>query len=116
MPSPEIPIIIPLILTGVMVGNLLRKGKPNMGWRFLIIGSITGGLGNLAHATLLYSMQGREVNPPVVQQYMAIQATSGPTHLLVGSFIVGTVTVMLVFAVAYLTVKIRGRETYEGEQ
>ncbi|MEM2107531.1 MAG: hypothetical protein QXV46_06945 [Candidatus Bathyarchaeia archaeon] len=127
MPSPEIPIIIPLILVGVMVGNLIRKERPKFGWRGLVSGSVIGGLGNLAHASLLYYMQGQDAGqsgtrqyltgqPPTAPPTLTAQASAGPISLLVGSFLAGAFTVMLVFLVAYLTVKMRGREIHEGEQ
>jgi len=127
LPSPEIPIIIPLIVVGIMVGNLIRKERPNFGWRGVAAGSVIGGLGNLAHSALLYYIQGQNAGQSGTRQYLTgqsmispspltVQASTGPVTLLVGSFLVGTFTVMLVFLVAYLTIKMRGKEIHEGEQ
>ncbi|MBS7629709.1 hypothetical protein KEJ23_07095 [Candidatus Bathyarchaeota archaeon] len=124
MPSPEIPIIIPLILIGIVVGNLIRKERPNVGWRGLGAWSVIGGLGNLAHAALLYYMQGQDAGQSGARQYFAgqsptapspltVQASTGPIPLLIGSFLAGAFTVMLVFLVAHLTLKMRGREIRE---
>ena len=127
MPSPT---IVPLIVTGIMIGIVLRTTKAHVSGRFIIVGSLLGGLGNLANAVLLYLFQGQQTSQAIPQaipkaipqatprafagsQMMTAQSL---TSFLVVSFIIGTLMILLVFVAARLTVRIRGRKIVEEEE
>lgn len=130
MPSPT---IVPLLITGIMIGLVLRTTKANMSWKFIGVGSLLGGLGNVANAVLLYLLQGQGTGQTIPQgipqtipqttprAFAASQiAAQSLTSFLAISFIIGALMILLVFVAARLTMRIRGRkiveEQLEGEQ
>ncbi len=127
---PDIPNIAPLLITGVMIGSILRTTKAHVSWRFIIMGSLLGGLGNVANAVLLYLSQGQQtrpampqaisetipqVTPPAFAGGQMISAQSLASFVAL-SFIVGAFMILLVFVAARLTVRIRGRKSVEEEE
>jgi hypothetical protein len=129
MPTPT---IVPLLVTGIMIGLVLRTTKAKIGRKFVIVGSLLGGFGNLANAALLYLFQGPATTPsfpqftPQATQQAAPLATprafaasqmaaQSLTSFLVLSFIIGTLMVLVVFVAARLTIRIRGRTAGEKD-
>lgn len=122
MPNPT---IVPLIVTGIMIGIILRSTRAHVSWKFIIAGSLLGGLGNVANAVLLYLFQGqqpRQAIPEAITQTTprAFTGQALPTQSLASfavlSFIIGTLMIVLVFVAARLTMRIRGRAVVEEEQ
>jgi uncharacterized membrane protein YebE (DUF533 family) len=123
MPSPT---IVPLIVAGIMMGIVLRTTKAHVSGKFIIVGSLLGGLGNLANAVLLYLFQGQQTSQALPQaipqatprafagsQMMTAQSL---TSFLVVSFIIGTLMILLVFVSARLIMRVRGRKIVEEEE
>jgi len=126
MPTPT---SVPLLITGIMIGLVLRTTKANMSWKFIAVGSLLGGLGNVINAALDYLFQGQgtgRVIPQGIQQavpqatpraFAASQiAAQSLTTFLVSSFIIGALMILLVFVAARLTLRIRGRRSVEEEE
>jgi len=122
MPNPT---IVPLIVSGIMIGIILRSTRAHVSWKFIIAGSLLGGLGNVANAILLYLFQGqqsRQAIPATITQVTprAFTGQTLPTQSLASfavlSFITGTLMILLVFIAARLTIRIRGRKIVEEEQ
>lgn len=119
MPSPT---IVPLIIAGIMIGIVLRTTKAHVSWKFIISGSLLGGLGNLANAVLLYLFQGQQTSQAIPQATpralagsQMMTAQSLPSFLVV-SFIIGTLMILLVFVSARLIIRVRGRKIVEEEE
>jgi hypothetical protein len=127
---PDIPNIAPLLITGVMIGSILRTTKAHVSWRFIIMGSLLGGLGNVANAVLLYLSQGQQtrpampqaipetipqVTPPAFAGGQMISAQSLASFVAL-SFIVGAFMILLVFVSARLFMRVRGRKIIEEEE
>ncbi len=117
---PEVPSIVPLILAGILVGSILRSTRAHISWRFMIVGSLLGGLGNVANAAALLFFQNPETRQPIpsslrTSQLIPTQTTFflTPFSFLILSFIVGAIMVLLVFIVAVVTLRIRGRVVLE---
>jgi hypothetical protein len=131
MPSPT---IVPLIVAGIMIGIVLRTTKAHVSAKFIIVGSLLGGLGNLANAVLLYLFQGQQSSQAIPQgipqgipeatpqattrafagsQMIAAQSL---TSFLVVSFIIGTLMILTVFVAARLIIRVRGRKIVEEEE
>jgi len=112
MPSPEIPTIVPLLLTGILIGSILRKTQESIGWRLILSGSLLGGLGNLAHAAVLPIFQSPEVRQNVVRPPVGgLMADS--SVFLISSFVTGAIMVLLILVTAALTLRLRGRKPIE---
>lgn len=117
---PEIPSIIPLILTGVFFGSVLRKTNVGISWKLISPGILVGGLGNLAHAAALLFFQGQGVRPTATQPALTnlqlpstSQTTFNPVSFFLTSFIVGAIMVLVILATTILTLRLRGRIVVE---
>jgi len=117
---PEVPSIVPLILAGILIGSILRTTRAHMSWRFIIVGSLLGGLGNVANAAALLFFQNPETrqsipsslpNSQLIRTQTIFSLT--PFSFLILSFIVGVLMVLLVFVAAVVTLRIRGRVVLE---
>jgi len=124
----NIPSIVPLILAGIIIGSILRKTDIRISWKLLILGSLLGGLGNLAHAGVLFFFQGQQAEPSFsqgpptdfqlpsnLQLPSTSQTTFNPISFLVTSFVVGAIMILIILVVAFLTLRIRGRTTVDDE-
>ena len=110
---PENPIIVPLLITGVLIGYILRTKEARIGWRFTALGSLLGGLGNAVYAAALYLLPSQTTTETNIPSFVSRQTTlSQPPFLttpsqtpalsLVFSFIVGIFIVLLVLIPAVL--------------
>ena len=94
------------------------------------MGSLLGGLGNVANAVLLYLSQGQQtrpampqaipetipqVTPPAFAGGQMIPAQSLASFVAL-SFIVGAFMILLVFVSARLFMRVRGRKIIEEEE
>lgn len=114
---PDIPTIVPLLVAGIMIGSILRTTKTHVSWRFIIVGSLLGGLGNVAYAALLYLFQGQETRQAIPRTFPSqMMPTQSLAFFAALSFITGTIIILLVFVAARLTIRIRGRTSVEEEQ
>ncbi|MEM2226887.1 MAG: hypothetical protein QXW19_01855 [Candidatus Bathyarchaeia archaeon] len=108
----DAPVLIPLLVLGALIGFLLRGTGAKIGWRFVALGSILGGLGNLAHGAVLMLTRGRMAAEsvtriPAIRQVVAIDP---PPLFLALCFLTGSLMVLFVFASAILMLRIwRGR-------
>ena len=125
MPAPT---ILPLLIAGIMIGLVLRKTKADVSWKFILVGSLLGGIGNVANAVLLYMFQS-PATPTIPQgaSQFATQATprfyagggvaaQSLTSFVAISFVIGVIIILLVFVAARLTIRLRGRKIVEEEQ
>jgi len=127
MPGPDLPTILPLLFTGIIVGSLLRKANIRISWKMISLGSILGGLGNLAHAAALNMLQSQGTTPsatptsPVqaTRPFIGTSTASSAFDLatfLATSFIIGVLMVLAVLVTATLTMKLRGRAVSDEEE
>lgn len=112
---PDIPTFVPLLLTGILFGSILRTTKVHISWRFMVSGSLLGGLGNVVHAAALYLFQGQQTRQAIPSTFASsqIMPTQTPIYFLVLSFIIGAFMILLVLIAASLTIRIRGRKVLE---
>lgn len=110
----DIPVVIPLLILGVLIGLILR-GKARMSWKFVALGSLLGGLGNLAYGGALTLIQGGAAVEGVSRPMAIRQApsTNSTPFFLVFCFLTGLLMVLLVFASAALTLRVRREKALE---
>jgi len=116
---PQIPVMIPLIVVGLVVGSILKSKSPKVSKRKLVSASLVAGLLNSVYAYLLYSL---------VPTQTSIRTTGIPTGappvggfgatsleaFLVASFLAAFLMVLLVFGIALAYARIRrGQEVEE---
>ena len=115
---PQIPIIVPLIVVGLVVGSILKSKSPRISKRKLASACLVAGLLNSVYAYLLYSL---------VPTQTTIRTTGLPTGappvggfgstsleaFLVASFLAAILIVLLVLGVAMAYVRMRRGEELE---
>jgi hypothetical protein len=98
---PTIPMIVPLLVTGILVGYILRTKRDKMGRKLIILGSLLGGAGNAVNAAILYLFQRSSTVPAnLPANFRTFARQTMPTQSLASfvllSFIVGILIVLLV--------------------
>jgi hypothetical protein len=115
---PTIPVIVPLLATGILFGHTLRIKKEHVGWKLAVLGSLLGGLGNAVNAAVLYLFPNQAMTGSAIRSF-ARQTVPTQTlaSFLLLSFVVGVLTVLTVVIPAVLIQKrtfphlsFRGRE------
>ena len=101
---PEFPVIIPLVLTGILIGYIIRTTNVHIGRRLIVLGSLLGGVGNVVNAAILFLFQNQTAVETGVRTF-ARQATLSPVLFLILSFVVGVLTVLLVLVPATIVQK-----------
>ena len=136
---PIIPTVVPLIVSGLMLGSLLVSGKRKLSKKKLLIGSLVGGLLNAANAFIVYilfppttfsrfgggnfgggTFAGATFTGASTFQFRGGGGANSETSFLLLSFITGLLIVIVVVGVALLYVRYKGRhmeeEPAEAEQ
>ena len=111
---PQIPIIIPLIVVGLVVGSILKSKSSKISKKKLASASLVVGLLNSVYAYLLYSLAPTQTATRFAGA--ARTASLAPTSqeaFVAASFLAGFLTVLLVLGVAMAYVRIRRGEELE---
>jgi len=119
---PQIPIIVPLIVVGLVVGSMLKSKSPKISRKRLASASLVAGLLNSIHAYLLYlltptrtaaSATGAPTGGPPLQGL----ASTSVGAFVASSFLAGFLIVLLVIGIAMAYVRIRrGEELVEAPE
>jgi len=104
----ETSVIIPLVVLGVLIGSILRNTNAKITKRFIILGSLFSGIGNVIYTTILSFFQSG-----VASSSITPQATYAFSSSLLLSFLIGFFIILIVFASTALTLKIRGKTILE---
>ena len=106
---PTVPIIIPVIVLGVLVGSMLKTEKKRMSKkRLLLAGLITGAL-NAAYSYVLEMITPRTTSLTGTG-FTANRVFSASVGLgfYIASFLVGLVLILAVFVIAAVYLRVRG--------
>jgi hypothetical protein len=116
---PQIPIIVPLIVVGLVVGSMLKSKSSKISRKRLASASLVAGLLNSIHAYLLYlltptrtaaSATGAPTGGPPLQ---GLTSTSGEAFVA-SSFLAAFLIVLLVIGIAMAYARVRrGEELVE---
>ncbi len=119
---PQIPIIVPLIVVGLVVGSMLKSKSPKISRKRLASASLVAGLLNSIHAYLLYlltptrtaaSATGAPTGGPPLQGL----ASTSVGAFVTSSFLAAFLIVLLVIGIAMAYVRIRrGEELVEAPE
>ena len=119
---PQIPIIVPLIVVGLVVGSMLKSKSPKISRKKLASASLVAGLLNSIHAYLLYlltptrtaaSATGAPTGGPPLQGL----ASTSVGAFVASSFLAAFLIVLLVIGIAMAYVRIRrGEELVEAPE
>ena len=115
---PQVPIIIPLIVLGILFGSLIKAGKKSIPKRRLLIASVVSGALNTAQTYLLTLITPRTTLTTGSTANRAAQSTLG-LAFFIESFLTGFLLVLVVIAIAAIYLRVRGRgetETTEDSE
>jgi len=108
---PQIPIIAPLIVVGLVVGSILKSKSSRISKKKFASTSVVAGLLNSIHAYLLYLL-----TPAQTATGFTRTASLAPTSeeaFVVASFLAAFLIVLLVLGIAMAYVRIRREEELE---
>ncbi len=109
---PQLPIIIPIIVIGGLIGSLLKSKKPKIPRRKILSWSLVAGLLNavFAYAELFLTPQQTTFrNTSFVTQ-------TSPIAFTAGSFLVGFLIVIVVFGIAAIYLRVRKSDSESEEE
>jgi hypothetical protein len=112
---PQIPIIVPLIVVGLVVGSILKSKSPRISRKRLASASLVAGLLNSIHAYLLYSLTPTRTavsatRVPMGAPPMEGLASTSEGGFIAGSFLSAFLMILLVLGIAMAYVRIRRSE------
>jgi uncharacterized membrane protein len=115
---PQIPIIVPLIVVGLVVGSILKSKSSRISKKKFASASVVAGLLNSIHAYLLYSLAPtqtatRVTGVPTGGPPVEGLASTSLGAFLVASFLAAFLIVLLVLGIAMAYVRIRRGEELE---
>lgn len=108
---PQIPIIVPLIVVGLVVGSILKSKSPMISKKKFASASVVAGLLNSIYAYLLYLL-----TPTQTATGFTRTASLAPTSegaFVLASFLAAFLIVLLVLGIAMAYVRIRRGEELE---
>ena len=109
---PQVPIIIPVIVLGILFGSMIKAGKKSIPKkRLLIVSLISGGL-NTAQTYLLTLITPRTTLPTGLNASRAAQSTLG-LAFFIESFLTGFLLILVVIGIAAIYLRVRGRGEVE---
>lgn len=108
---PQIPIIVPLIVVGLVVGSIIKSKSPMISKKKFASASVVAGLLNSIHAYLLYLLTPAQTATRFTKT--ASLASTSEEAFVAASFLAGFLIVLLVLGVAMAYVRIRKEEELE---
>ncbi len=119
---PQIPIIVPLIVVGLVVGSMLKSKSPKVSRKRLASASLVAGLLNSIHAYLLYLLTPTrtavsDTGVPTGGSPLQGLASTSVGAFVASSFLAAFLIVLLVIGIALAYVRIRrGEELLEAPE
>ncbi len=110
---PTLPMIVPIIIVGGLVGSLLKSRKPKIPWKRTLLWSIIAGLLNAAYA---YAELILTPQPTTTFRGAAFVAQVSPIVFTVGSFLAAFLIVIVIFGVAAIFLRLRGGDMEPEEE
>jgi hypothetical protein len=112
---PQIPIIVPLIVVGLVFGATIRSKSSRISKRKLASASLAAGLLNSVHAYLLHSLAPTQTTARVTEVLTGAPLVGGlgsasEEAFIAASFLAALLMVLLVLGIAMAYVRIRGGE------
>jgi membrane-bound metal-dependent hydrolase YbcI (DUF457 family) len=92
---PQLPVIIPLIIIGVLFGSILKSATPKISLRRVMIWSLVAGLLNAANAYAVYLL-----TPQPTFRGATFARTTTDVGFTAASFLAGFIIVAAVFVIA----------------
>jgi hypothetical protein len=109
---PQVPIILPVIITGIVLGSIIKKQKPHISKKKLALAAVVSGLLNAAFAYAEYLLTPQQVT----FRGITIQRAAGSEYgFVAASFLAGFLIVIAVIGIGLLYARLRRTEMTEEE-
>jgi predicted permease len=97
---PQLPIIIPIIVIGILIGRLQKSKTPKVSWRRLALWALVAGALNAANAYVVYILTPQPTFRGAATGTFVRTATTSEIGFTTASFLAGFLIVAAVFAIA----------------
>ncbi len=97
---PQLPIIIPIIVVGILFGRLQKSKNPKVSWRKLALWALVAGALNAANAYAVYILTPQPTFRGAAAGAFVRTATTSAVGFTTASFLAGFLIVAAVFAIA----------------
>lgn len=109
---PQVPIIIPVVITGIVLGAIIKNQKPGISKKKLAGAAVVSGLLNSVYAYVEYLLTPQQVT----FRGFTVQRTAGSEYsFVIASFLAGFLIVLAVIGIGLLYVRFRRTEATEEE-
>jgi hypothetical protein len=112
---PQLPIIIPIIVIGIIIGRLQKSKNPKVSWRRLALWALVAGALNAANAYAVYILTPQ----PTFRGAGAaafVRTTTSEIGFTTASFLAGFLIVAAVFVIAAAYGRFRKGDSELGEE
>jgi len=112
---PTVPIILPVIVLGVLVGSLIKSGKKSLSKKKLLGAGVLSGALNAGYSYVLELITPRSTLPTGFNGFTANRtfSVSVGVGFYIASFLAGLILILAVFAISAVFLGIRGSEQSE---
>jgi formate hydrogenlyase subunit 3/multisubunit Na+/H+ antiporter MnhD subunit len=109
---PQVPIILPVIITGIVLGSIIKNQKSRIAKKKLALAAVVSGLLNSAYAYADYLLTPQQAT----FRGFTVPRTAGSEYgFVIASFLAGFLIVVGVIGVGLLYARLRKTETTEEE-
>ena len=109
---PQVPIIVPVVITGIVLGAIIKSQKPRISKKKLAGAAVVSGLLNSAYAYVEYLLTPQQVT----FRGFTVQRTAGSEYgFVIASFLAGFLIVLAVIGIGLLYARFRRTEATEEE-
>ena len=113
---PQLPIIFPLIVIGILIGWLQKSKKPKISWRKVTLSALVAGALNAANAYAVYILTPQPTFGGAGGFVRTTSATTSDIGFTTASFLAGFLIVAAVFVIAAAYGRIRKGDSELGEE
>ena len=108
---PQLPVIIPLIIIGVLFGSILKSERPKISLRRVMVWALVAGLLNAVNAYAVYLL-----TPQPTFRGATFARTTTNIGFTAASFLVGFIIVAAVFGIARVVSRGHQSDAELGEE
>jgi hypothetical protein len=109
---PQVPIIVPVVITGIVLGAIIKNQKPGISKRKLTGAAVVSGLLNSVYAYVEYLLTPQQVT---FRGFTIARPAGSEYAFVIASFLAGFLIVIAVIGIGLLYARFRKSEITEEE-
>jgi len=107
---PQVPIIVPVVITGIVLGAIIKSQKPRISKKKLASAAVVSGLLNSVYAYVEYLLTPQQVT---FRGFTVQRAAGSEYGFVIASFLAGFLIVIAVIGIGLLYARFRRTEITE---